>query len=585
VQADFNISGTATLNGTTWNYVKVRYSEADGNTRARAKKSGSYVYEKIPSFSIVVDSVAPTDYDLNLGRVRGDGATWIEFQPEARTKMLGDKYDYIVTSSDDFKHMITRDSAGDYRIKTSLETVYIEPGVTISWDAMLQAGDTTGTLRATGSLSLFEWGDLSKIEFSGATGFSFRNDVIKKIKGMAIEQSSGTISGFIGFDNYKIEAVYEGCSVKNIVGDAGSVAFYEHASAADRRKNKYIRCLVDDVSDSLSVHAFYFCNNVQNCEVINLASVNVVYAFHTCEWITCSRVETLRVTAGAGLGLFAFESCKHITDFRLTDFDMQGTGSMTLFNSCEHINGGYINGALVQIDADIIIFNACNYIQGVNAEEVRAWTGYDLTALNSCNNVSNCRFHDLSANQILYGASGCNFLDSIDFDFLRDAGTVYGFYNCWNISNSKTLNLSSTGDIAGFFQCNIITGSYVKTVQRSSGGIVSGFSECNRVTGCFVDGITGNQQSYGFYDCEVLSGCEAINLIDLSVQACGFFNCLYLSACKATIITAPTNTWGFNGCEYGSSLWTDKATNINNDWIDTVDANITNKVSTPSVWT
>lgn len=55
---------SAVADSVTLNYVKIQYAETDGNTRAYAKKSGTYSYESVPSFSIVVNSVAPTQYDL-----------------------------------------------------------------------------------------------------------------------------------------------------------------------------------------------------------------------------------------------------------------------------------------------------------------------------------------------------------------------------------------------------------------------------------------------------------------------------------------------------------------------------------------
>lgn len=56
----------ATLNGVAVNYVKVRYLESDGNTRVRAKTLGTYAYETVTSCQFVVDTVAPTIYDLVL---------------------------------------------------------------------------------------------------------------------------------------------------------------------------------------------------------------------------------------------------------------------------------------------------------------------------------------------------------------------------------------------------------------------------------------------------------------------------------------------------------------------------------------
>lgn len=62
---------SATLNGSATNYVKVRYNELDGNTRVRAKSSGTYSYETVPSFTFVVNTVAPTVYDLCLASLVG----------------------------------------------------------------------------------------------------------------------------------------------------------------------------------------------------------------------------------------------------------------------------------------------------------------------------------------------------------------------------------------------------------------------------------------------------------------------------------------------------------------------------------
>lgn len=72
-QTNLDISGTATLDGSTTNYVKVNYAEADGASRDRAKKAGSYAYDQSPSFAIVVDTVGPTDKDIVLLAFTWDG--------------------------------------------------------------------------------------------------------------------------------------------------------------------------------------------------------------------------------------------------------------------------------------------------------------------------------------------------------------------------------------------------------------------------------------------------------------------------------------------------------------------------------
>lgn len=62
---------SATLDGGTTNYVKVAYAESNGNTRDRVKSSGSYNYETSPSYTITVDSDAPTDYEICLATFTG----------------------------------------------------------------------------------------------------------------------------------------------------------------------------------------------------------------------------------------------------------------------------------------------------------------------------------------------------------------------------------------------------------------------------------------------------------------------------------------------------------------------------------
>lgn len=81
-QINLDLSATGTLDGVTVNYVKLRYKEIDGGTRNRAKKAGSYVYEKEPSFEIIVNSTAPTIYDCLLCSFVGNGSSVLTITQE-----------------------------------------------------------------------------------------------------------------------------------------------------------------------------------------------------------------------------------------------------------------------------------------------------------------------------------------------------------------------------------------------------------------------------------------------------------------------------------------------------------------------
>ncbi len=91
-QNDIVVNGggnlSATLDGST-NYIKVKYAEADGNTRTRAKKAGSYAYEQAPSSVLTIDTDAPTDKEIVLGELAGNGAVDLTITIASRSFTLG----------------------------------------------------------------------------------------------------------------------------------------------------------------------------------------------------------------------------------------------------------------------------------------------------------------------------------------------------------------------------------------------------------------------------------------------------------------------------------------------------------------
>jgi len=96
VQTNLDVSGTWNNDNSTTNYVKLAYSETNGNTRDRAKAAGNYAYEKVPSFTITVDDVAPTAYEIELARFITEGGNMPEyFDYSGRTASI---QDYITMS-------------------------------------------------------------------------------------------------------------------------------------------------------------------------------------------------------------------------------------------------------------------------------------------------------------------------------------------------------------------------------------------------------------------------------------------------------------------------------------------------------
>jgi len=77
------ITGAVT-DGVTINYVKIAYFENLTSTRSRVKKAGSYSSETISSYTLTVNSTAPTAYELQLARFTTNGSTITFVGQEAR---------------------------------------------------------------------------------------------------------------------------------------------------------------------------------------------------------------------------------------------------------------------------------------------------------------------------------------------------------------------------------------------------------------------------------------------------------------------------------------------------------------------
>jgi hypothetical protein len=84
---------SAVTDGVTVNYVKLAYLETDGNTRARAKKAGSYSYEVEPDYLLTVDDTAPTDYEIVLETFTSDGAI-LTFLGNSSTRIAKELNEY-----------------------------------------------------------------------------------------------------------------------------------------------------------------------------------------------------------------------------------------------------------------------------------------------------------------------------------------------------------------------------------------------------------------------------------------------------------------------------------------------------------
>ena len=121
---------SATLDGSTTNYVKIAYAETDGPTRTRAKISGSYVYEKIPSFTLTIDATAPTDFELSVATFTGDGVGALSItQAGTWTIDVPVTFSDDVTASNDLTVSNELTVTGQATVETLVRTDQMGPSV------------------------------------------------------------------------------------------------------------------------------------------------------------------------------------------------------------------------------------------------------------------------------------------------------------------------------------------------------------------------------------------------------------------------------------------------------------------------
>jgi hypothetical protein len=238
-------------------------------------------------------------------------------------------------------------------------------------------------------------------------------------------------------------------------------------------------------------------------------------------------------------------------DCYLRNIDLQG-------------NGG--SGAIAQsylLNAYRVTYDNCKCSNRLSSIDMAGFQGSGTALHNITSKYINCSTYALDSADKLYGFKDCcNLQNCLAYDLDSTSGTddCWGFLTCTNMTNCNSFQLDGSATY-GFSYCNQISSCKAEDIDSDT-GTARGFNNCLQISACYALDVDGTSESIGFCSCQQISSCKAED-IDSSGGVAS----------------------GFSGCYYGSSLFTNEAVNSENDWIDTVDANIANKVSTPSVWT
>lgn len=519
-ETDFDISG-ATLDGVTTNYVKVTYNETNGSSRTRAKKAGTYVYEKAISYTITVTPAAPTNKDLVLGTVVGDGATFLTIVSYPRTRRYGDEYDYVISSQDEFDIIIDRTAANQYRIKDNIKSIFVKylaggyqmTGAT----SPLFAGDTWGYIETNDCTRIvFEPGAF--IDMHQNIGYIEVDTDYCYLDGVSVQGDKGAASAitrsFLLNANY---VTFANCEAKTRLSNAIGSGFEGSGTAIHNKNSRYIGCIVTDYDSSANQYAFYLCHNLDNSYVYDIAGTGTnMYLFYQCYNINNTEID--KIDHSGGTVCAAFYQSENINNAIISDFDSDA--NLRPVTSC--YNCSNITVSDIQSSASAVGFMECKRITNCKVIQIDVTAGAsNCAAFYDCENISNCYAEDIDQ---------------------TGTGAAYGFRLCDRLTCCEAQDIDSTAsNYHGFFECNELSSCFARTCEdgfntckqvtgcQAESNSNDGFFSCNRVSGSFATG-NGND---GFEDCNVLSA-NAAN----SNTGNGFDGCVNMTANRATGNTA-----------------------------------------------
>lgn len=413
-----NVSlSSATLDGATTNYIKVAYDFTDGNTRSRAKKSGSYAYEGQPTISVTIDSTAPTDYELSIGTVVGTSTssytlTEVGYRSDFNSRIATNtsnissndsdiatnasnisdnasdistnadnitaitQFDYVVDSSAKFQALCAGSVSGMTSVLVKAGTWSATSGT--YWDL-----DDTDTKKVVGESGAILSGAVSNSALLvHASGLDQTNPSEYSITGVAVVNTASSASAVRGFD-YCDNLI--DCHV-TVTNSAGPAIGYNYC-------DKLVNCYSDVTATGSIATGIYNCDHVTNCITDTESTDNDANGFWACDYVT-----NCVATVTAGVDGRGFRVCDYVSNCKST---VSGTDDIYGFDDCERVS----NCLTDSTSDDAVGFMECIRISNCEATATGTTRG---RAFQGCTCASNCK--GTATGTTSYGFIDCNYV-------------------------------------------------------------------------------------------------------------------------------------------------------------------------------
>lgn len=515
-----SLAGTVT-DGATPNYVKLAYTETDGNTRARAKKAGTYAYEVYDAVTLTIDDTAPTATEINLLTFTTDGATvTVTDNGDTRIGSPFHMQNAVVFSQATFNDCIVRVAANQYKIRDDIKSIYcanLSGGYLMTGGTSpLSGGDTWGYIETNNCKQvIFESG--ATLHMGNERGYIEVNTDDCYLLNVNII-GTGTVASAIA-QSFLLNAdrvSHNNCKSSNRLSNASFFAFRGSSTATQFLTCEYKGCSVElmDTSGSDFI-AFYRGHNMVNCAVENITNTsagNTIGCYSFC--YAMSNCIAGNITVSSTTSCYCFGSCYEMSSCRAYIANDSG-GNFYAYSTCDEISGC----DAFQIDSsagDARGFESCDQMSSCNASQIDhsgSVAGKNAYGFNACGNVSACKASNIDTNGAGGEAYGFNDCEIISACLATTCNN--GFNGCLGLSACE----GTSNSAQGFSACKRLSAC------RALTNTTNGFNSCDEISSSFSD----NNSSSGFSNCDRVNGSLSTNN-----TINGFLNCNQINTNRST---------------------------------------------------
>jgi hypothetical protein len=505
--------------------------------------NGNYAFKDGPPGTKINAAFMQTLMKEITNVIENAGLTVLTKDTDTRTQLwealqvLGKPHDLVIASQVVFNSMIERIGANHYQIKTQYKSIFVKQIIGgYNCTTWLSGGDSWGYL---------DTNECNHIEFEAGTYIACTNTAFylnvntdnAYLKNIWIKGDNTVGAVTKSFQLNAPHVRFYNCKSTNRFSSTSINGFQGSATAAHNDTSSYDACsIVNQSNNAGNSNGFYLCKNIMN-----------------------SYVDTLTGTIASTL-LSGYNNCANLINCNVWNL-LNVTISYGMYE-CERINNA-------------------------NIEYISGSVGYGLYKTHRCTNVNISSI--TGSTTIGVGAYQSNYLTNIKVNGITSTTlTGYGLYQCDYIVACTVETMLTIGGIGncGFYDCDDVSSCYA---SFTTDGLAYGFQNCNGLTSCrTLNIISTTDDAYGIYACHQISGCRVESTAHTGgvagKSAFAIASCTYVSSCYTLDTTTNGGggvAVGFYTCSYIAASYPNDNDNTFNNYVDTDDASITNKYSTP----